>query len=127
MMSSSNATQDLYRTFREKVFGLKARHRAMLTAVTAVGAILGGVCFGLWSDKIGRRRSMIFAFVLAVLVVPLWACWPESLVGKPTTTKLLIGGFFIQFGVQGAWGIIPAHISEMSPDSVRGFIPGFAY
>jgi SHS family lactate transporter-like MFS transporter len=127
MMCSSHGTQDLYPTFLEKDFGFKARQRAILTAVTAIGAILGGVCFGLWSDKIGRRKSMIIAFVLAILVIPLWACWPAAIVGKATVTKLVIGGFLIQFGVQGAWGIIPAHISEMSPDSVRGFVPGFTY
>jgi SHS family lactate transporter-like MFS transporter len=127
MMCSSHGTQDLYPTFLEKDFGFSVRQRAELTAVTAIGAIAGGLVFGLWSDRIGRRKAMIAAFILSIVVIPLWACWPESIVGKQTIPKLVIGGFLIQFGVQGAWGIIPAHIAELSPDSVRGFLPGFAY
>jgi SHS family lactate transporter-like MFS transporter len=127
MMCASHGTQDLYPTFLEKDFNFSPQSRAILTAVTAVGAIFGGVVFGLWSDKIGRRRAMIAAFILAILVIPLWSCWPYRLVGSPTVAKLVIGGFLIQFGVQGAWGIVPAYISELSPDSVRGFVPGFAY
>jgi MFS transporter, SHS family, lactate transporter len=127
MMCSSHGTQDLYPSLLEKDFGFNVQDRAKLTAVTAIGAIAGGLAFGLWSDRIGRRRAMIAAFVLSILVIPLWACWPEWIVGHQTRTKLVIGGFLIQFGVQGAWGIIPAHIAELSPDSVRGFLPGFAY
>jgi SHS family lactate transporter-like MFS transporter len=127
MMCSSHGTQDLYPNFLAADFGFDSFHKSALYAVTALGAILGGVCFGLMSDRIGRRLSMNLAFILAILVIPLWACWPEFIVGQATVTKLIIGGFLIQFGVQGAWGIIPAHISELSPDSVRGFLPGFAY
>jgi MFS transporter, SHS family, lactate transporter len=72
------------------------------------------------SDRFGRRRAMITALVCAILCVPLWAY-------APSLTLLVVGGFLIQFMVQGAWGIIPAHLSELSPDSVRGFLPGFAY
>jgi SHS family lactate transporter-like MFS transporter len=127
MMCSSHGTQDLYPTFLKMDFHFSDRKVLTLNAVTAVGAILGGVLFGLWSDHIGRRKAMVAAFLLAILVIPLWACWPESLIGRQSVTKLLIGGFLIQFGVQGAWGIIPAHLSELSPDAVRGFVPGFAY
>jgi SHS family lactate transporter-like MFS transporter len=94
--------------------------RAILTAFTMIGAIGGGVCFGLLSDRIGRRRSIALALMLGILVIPLWA-YAKSL------ALLWIGGFLIQFMVQGAWGVIPAHISELSADSVRGFLPGFAY
>jgi SHS family lactate transporter-like MFS transporter len=127
MMCSSHGTQDLYPTFLKSDFRFTQQRVLTLNAVTAIGAIFGGLTFGLWSDRIGRRKSMILAFVLAIVVTPLWACWPESIIGAPTVTKLVIGGFLIQFGVQGAWGIIPAHISELSPDSVRGFLPGFTY
>jgi len=72
------------------------------------------------SDRIGRRRSMITALGLAIVVIPLWAY-------APSLSLLLAGAFLMQFMVQGAWGIIPAHLSELSPDSVRGFLPGFAY
>jgi MFS transporter, SHS family, lactate transporter len=94
--------------------------RSAITAISMVGAILGGVLFGLFSDRFGRRKSMIIAFILAIACVPLWAY-------APTVTLLVVGAFLIQFMVQGAWGIIPAHLSELSPDSVRGFLPGFAY
>ena len=120
MNFSSHGTQDLYPTFLEKSHGLGPRGRAALTAFTMIGALAGGVFFGLLSDRIGRRKSMIIALILGVCVIPLWA-FPRSLL------LLYAGGFLIQFTVQGAWGVIPAHISELSPDSVRGFLPGFAY
>jgi SHS family lactate transporter-like MFS transporter len=85
-----------------------------------VGAILGGTLFGWFSDWWGRRRMMITALLAAVLVVPLWA-FAHSL------ALLVAGAFLMQFLVQGAWGVIPAHLSELSPDSVRGFLPGFGY
>src|SRR5438046_3363257 len=85
-----------------------------------VGAIIGGVLFGYISDRWGRRRSMITALLCAIAIIPLWAF-------APSLTLLIVGAFMIQFMVQGAWGIIPAHLSELSPDSVRGFLPGFAY
>jgi len=72
------------------------------------------------SDRIGRRRSIVLALGLAILMIPLWAF-------SPSLTGLVIGAFAMQFMVQGAWGVIPAHISELSPDSVRGFLPGFSY
>jgi SHS family lactate transporter-like MFS transporter len=85
-----------------------------------VGAILGGLTFGHFSDRIGRRRAIVTALILAIVVIPLWA-YPSS------TIWLWPGAFLIQFMVQGAWGVIPAHITELSPNSVRGFLPGFAY
>src|SRR5439155_9418159 len=85
-----------------------------------VGAIIGGVTFGYLSEKIGRRHSIVLALVLAILIIPVWAF-------SPSLTGLVIGAFAMQFMVQGAWGVIPAHITELSPDSVRGFMPGFAY
>jgi len=85
-----------------------------------VGAIIGGIAFGLLSDRIGRRYSMMIALGCAVLMVPLWAF-------APALSLLIVGAFLMQFMVQGAWGIIPAHLSELSPNSVRGFLPGFAY
>jgi len=93
----------------------------------ALGYLLAALCyrslfphFGLLSDRWGRRRAMILAFSLAVIVIPLWAF-------APSLALLLAGAFLMQFMVQGAWGVIPAHITELSPDSVRGFLPGFAY
>ena len=116
----SHGTQDLYPTFLEKYWGFGPRQRISINAFSAIGAIAGGVIFGLISDRIGRRRSMITALSLAIVVIPLWAY-------APSLSLLLAGAFLMQFMVQGAWGIIPAHLSELSPDSVRGFLPGFAY
>jgi SHS family lactate transporter-like MFS transporter len=120
MNFSSHGTQDLYPTFLEKAFAFSPQRRALLTAFTMVGAVSGGILFGFLSDRIGRRRSMIAALLLGCCVIPLWA-FPRNEI------SLWSGGFLIQFMVQGAWGVIPAHISELSPDSVRGFLPGFAY
>jgi SHS family lactate transporter-like MFS transporter len=116
----SHGTQDMYPTFLERYWGFNPGQRAIVTIVSMVGAIIGGIVFGLVSDRIGRRYSMILALVCAVLVVPLWAF-------APSLALLISGAFLMQFMVQGAWGIIPAHLSELSPDSVRGFLPGFAY
>ncbi len=116
----SHGTQDMFPTFLQRQFGMGPTQRATITAISMVGAILGGVLFGLFSDRFGRRRAMITSLVCAILVVPLWAY-------APSVALLVLGAFLLQFMVQGAWGVIPAHLSELSPDSVRGFLPGFAY
>ena len=116
----SHGTQDLYPTFLQRGWHFTPHQRAGLTAFTMVGAIIGGTLFGLYSDRVGRRRAIIVALLLAVVVIPLWAF-------APSVALLVAGGFLMQFMVQGAWGVIPAHITELSPDSVRGFFPGFAY
>src|SRR3989441_541645 len=85
-----------------------------------LGALLGGVAFGLYSDRLGRRRAIGLALCAAVVAIPLWAF-------APSVPLLVAGAFVMQFFVQGAWGVIPAHINELSPDAVRGFLPGFAY
>ena len=116
----SHGTQDMYPTFLQRDWGFSPQKRAALTAFSMVGAIIGGISFGYLSDRVGRRRSIVLALILAIIVIPLWAFSP-ALVG------LVIGAFLMQFMVQGAWGVIPAHITELSPDNVRGFLPGFAY
>jgi SHS family lactate transporter-like MFS transporter len=85
-----------------------------------VGALVGGVMVGLVSDRLGRRRSLGLSLAGALAVIPLWAF-------APSLAVLVAGAFLMQFFVQGAWGVIPAHITELAPDSVRGFLPGFAY
>src|SRR5437588_6417794 len=120
MNLSSHGTQDMYPTFLERYWKFGPSQRAITTAISMIGAIIGGIAFGLFSDKFGRRRAMITALVGAVLLIPLWAF-------APSVVLLVVGAFLLQFMVQGAWGIIPAHLSELSPDSVRGFMPGFAY
>src|SRR6185503_1969966 len=116
----SHGTQDMYPTFLQRDWNFTPGKRAALTAFSMVGAIIGGLCFGHLSDKIGRRRSITGALVGAILTIPLWAF-------APSLPFLVAGAFIMQFMVQGAWGVIPAHITELSPDSVRGFLPGFAY
>ncbi|HEY3131365.1 MAG TPA: MFS transporter [Acidobacteriota bacterium] len=116
----SHGTQDMYPTFLKEQRGFTARQVAFIAVIYNVGAILGGLAMGLYSDRFGRRRSMITALCLAILVIPLWAY-------SPSTFLLVVGAFILQFMVQGAWGVVPAHITELSPDSVRGFLPGFAY
>lgn len=116
----SHGTQDMYPTFLQRDWHLAPGTRAALTAVSMVGAIAGGIVFGLVSDRLGRRRTIALSLVCALSVIPTWAF-------APTLGILVAGAFLMQFFVQGAWGIIPAHITELSPDAVRGFLPGFAY
>ena len=98
MNFSSHGTQDLYPTFLEKSHGYSPQRRAMLNAFSMVGAVSGGILFGFLSDRIGRRRAMVIALVLACCVVPMWAF-------AKTAAVLWMGGFLIQFMVQGAWGL----------------------
>lgn len=116
----SHGTQDLFPTFLQRDWGFTPQRRAVLTAVSMVGAVLGGVLFGMYSDRIGRRRAMVTALLGALLMIPAWAF-------APSLPVLFAGAFLMQFMVQGAWGVIPAHITELAPDAVRGFLPGFAY
>ena len=120
MNLASHGTQDMYPTFLERQWHFGVGARSGVTAVSMVGAIVGGTLFGALSDRFGRRRSMVIALLLAILIVPLWAF-------APSLALLVAGAFLMQFLVQGAWGVIPAHLSELSPDSVRGFLPGFGY
>jgi SHS family lactate transporter-like MFS transporter len=120
MNFASHGTQDLYPSFLEQQRHLSKTQVADIVIISNIGAILGGIAFGFFSDRRGRRYGMALAFILAALLIPLWS-------SGPTTVLLSLGGFLMQFMVQGAWGIIPAHINELSPDAVRGFLPGFAY
>ena len=85
-----------------------------------VGAIVGGIRFGIWSERLGRRRTIIIASLLALPVIPLLAF-------RATPVLLAIGGFLMQVAVQGAWGIVPVHLNELSPPLARSLFPGFAY
>ena len=116
----SHGTQDMYPTFLQRHWGFTAQQRGDVTIVSMFGALIGGVGFGLFSDRLGRRRAIGLALVAALAAIPLWAF-------AGSVPLLLVGAFVMQFFVQGAWGVIPAHITELSPDSVRGFLPGFAY
>jgi len=116
----SHGTQDLYPTFLQKQHHFDTHTVGILAAVMNVGAIIGGISFGIWSEKLGRRRAIIIASLLALPVIPLFAFG---------TTPLLLGlgAFLIQIAVQGAWGIVPVHLNELSPPLARSLFPGFAY
>jgi MFS transporter, SHS family, lactate transporter len=116
----SHGTQDLYPTFLQLQRHYDPRITAIISAISMLGAIIGGTLMGFYSDLVGRRRAMITSVLGAFLIIPLW-------VFSPGIALTAAGAFLMQFMVQGAWGVIPAHISELSPDRVRGFMPGFAY
>ncbi len=116
----SHGTQDMYPTFLDKQRGLDPRAVATIAIIYNLGALAGGVVFGYFSDRIGRRRAMAIALVIGLLVVPLWIV-PRSML------LLACGAFLMQFMVQGAWGVIPAHLAELSPPEVRGLFSGLAY
>jgi SHS family lactate transporter-like MFS transporter len=118
--SFSHGSQDLYPTFLTKGHQFAPPTVMFITVVCNIGALLGGILFGTWSEKIGRRRAIVIAALLAIPVIPLWAY-------SHTVAMLAVGGFLMQFMVQGAWGVIPAHLNELSPPAVRGTFPGFAY
>jgi MFS transporter, SHS family, lactate transporter len=114
---SSHGTQDLYPTFLQREWGILPKQRAILSAISMIGGIVGAVTVGFLSDRFGRRRAMILALVGAFCVIPLWAF-------SHTLSLLILGAVLMQFFVQGAWGVVPAHLAEMSPDSIRGSLPG---
>jgi len=116
----SHGTQDQYPTFLQKQLGFDTHLVGILTLIMNAGAIIGGIAFGIWSESIGRKRAIISASALALPIIPLWAF---------STTPLLLGtgAFLLQVAVQGAWGIVPVHLNELSPALARGLFPGFAY
>jgi MFS transporter, SHS family, lactate transporter len=120
MNGMSHGTQDLYATFLEKGRGFSHAAVTLLSVIAAVGAIGGGILFGTLSQRFGRRAMVMVCAVLAACAIPLWAF-------SPTITLLAAGAFAMQFAVQGAWGVIPAHLNELSPADVRGTFPGLTY
>ena len=120
MMFLSHGTQDLYPHFLKTIHGFSTATVSYVAILYNLGAVVGAILFGHLSESFGRRRSIIASLALALVVIPAWA-FGTSL------PMLMVGAFLMQMGVQGAWGIIPAHLNELSPDSVRGLMPGFAY
>ncbi|MBB3452887.1 SHS family lactate transporter-like MFS transporter [Rhizobium sp. BK313] len=116
----SHGTQDLYPTFLEAQRQYDSYTVGAIAIVYNIGAMIGGLFFGALSQRIGRRRAIVIASVLAIPVAPLW-------VYAHGPVLLAVGAFLMQFFVQGAWGIVPVHLNELSPDEVRGTFPGFAY
>jgi SHS family lactate transporter-like MFS transporter len=118
----SHGSQDMYPTFLQVDLHIRAGSGTafMLAALLNLGALAGGLYFGSLSERIGRRKAIIIAALLAIPVIPLWMYGGSLLL-------LGLGAFLIQVMVQGAWGVVPTHLNELSPAQVRGTLPGFAY
>src|SRR6266850_5583554 len=116
----SHGTQDLYSTFLEKQRGFGVSATSTITIVYAIGMICGGTVIGFLSQRWGRRRCIILSAICGMLLIPAW-------IFSPGTPLLIAGGFLMQFMVQGAWGVVPVHLNELSPAEFRGTFPGFAY
>lgn len=116
----SHGTQDLYPTFLQKQWALDIVQVRNVTIIYSLGAICGGTILGAVSQTWGRRRSMVAATSIGILLIPAW-------IFSPNLGMLILGGFCMQFMVQGAWGVVPVHLNELSPPEIRGTFPGFAY
>jgi SHS family lactate transporter-like MFS transporter len=116
----SHGTQDLYPDFLKTVHHFSNAVVSNIAILYNIGAVLGALVMGHYSDRLGRRNAILLALVVTALCIPLWA-FGSSIV------LLAIGSFFMQFGVQGCFGVIPAHLNELSPNSVRSLFPGVVY
>src|ERR1700689_5133675 len=116
----SHGTQDLYPTFLQIQHKMMPHEVGLIAVIYNIGAIIGGISFGSMSEVFGRRRIIIIASLLSLAVLPLWAFSTSAI-------WLAVGAFLMQVMVQGAWGVIPVHLNELSPDDARGTFPGFVY
>jgi MFS transporter, SHS family, lactate transporter len=116
----SHGSQDLYPTFLQVQHHFDTSTTGTIAIVYNIGALSGGIFFGSLSERLGRRRGIALAALLALPAIPLWAY-------STSAPMFAVGAFIMQFMIQGAWGIVPAHLNELSPPSVRAILPGFAY
>jgi SHS family lactate transporter-like MFS transporter len=116
----SHGTQDLYPTFLGSQRGFSVATISTIAIVYNVGAICGGIFFGTLSSRIGRRRAIILAALLALPALPFWAY-------AHTAAIVAVSAFMLQFMVQGAWGVVPVHLNELSPEGLRATFPGVVY
>jgi SHS family lactate transporter-like MFS transporter len=116
----SHGTQDIYPTFLQVQHKLDPHAVSIIAVIYNIGAICGGILFGTLSERFGRRRCIIIASLLSLPVIPLWAL-------SDSPVLLAVGAFLMQFTVQGAWGVVPVHLNELSPSNARGTFPGFVY
>lgn len=120
MMFLSHGTQDLYPDFLQEIHRASSAVRANIAIIYNIGAVVGAIIFGHFSQVAGRRKGMIAALGLSLLMIPLWAFGGNL-------TILMCAAFLMQAGVQGAWGVIPVHLNELSADATRGLMPGLTY
>jgi MFS transporter, SHS family, lactate transporter len=116
----SHGTQDLYPTFLEIQHRLSTETVGTIAIIYNIGAIIGGMTFGALSQQLGRRRAIMLAALLVLPIIPLWAFANSVL-------WLTLGAFLLQIMVQGAWGVVPVYLNELSPEGVRGTLPGLVY
>lgn len=116
----SHGSQDVFPTFLKVQRGLNAHQTSIVTTIMAGGAVAGGLFFGALSSRIGRRKGIVIAVLLSLLMIYPWAY-------TNTVATLALGAFLMQFMVQGAWGIVPVHLNELSPNAVRAMLPGLVY
>ena len=116
----SHGTQDLYPTFLQKQQHFNTHTTGLIATIMKIGAIIGALVIGSLSEKIGRRRAVMLAAGLVLPVLPLWAFGSGAV-------ALCLGAFLMQAAVQGAWAVVPAHLNELSPSSIRAMFPGFVY
>ncbi|HSY29597.1 MAG TPA: MFS transporter [Burkholderiaceae bacterium] len=116
----SHGTQDVYPTFLREQHHFDPHTVSLIVITLNIGAIIGGLCFGSISEKIGRRKAILYSALIALPVLPLWAFSTDPMM-------LAAGAFLMQISVQGAWGVIPVHLNEISPDEVRATFPGLVY
>jgi MFS transporter, SHS family, lactate transporter len=120
MMFLSHGTQDLFPDFLAEIHRVLPSRIATIAIIYNVGAIVGAMIFGALSQRIGRRKGMIAALALCLLIIPLWAF-------AASVALIIAAAVLMQMGVQGAWGVIPVHLNELAADGARGLMPGFAY
>lgn len=120
MMFLSHGTQDLYPDFLKEIHRVLPSSIANIAILYNIGAVVGAIIFGALSQRVGRRKGMIAALGLCLLVIPMWA-FGESL------AIVISAAVLMQMGVQGAWGVIPVHLNELAADAARGLMPGLAY
>ncbi|MSV35062.1 MAG: MFS transporter [Bryobacterales bacterium] len=116
----SHGTQDMYPTYLQRQRHFDVPMTAIITSISMIGAMMGGLVGGTLSNRLGRRRMIVIALLLCVCVIPLW-------VGASITPLVMVGAYLMQFMVQAAWGVIPAHLTELSPGPLRGIFPGLSY
>ncbi|MBE7209952.1 MAG: MFS transporter, partial [Gluconacetobacter diazotrophicus] len=121
MLFFSHGSQDLYPSqFLKSFHGLSHATVVTMMVIYNLGAIAGGLCFGTLSQRLSRRWALMLSALLALPAIPFWAFGHSVAV-------LAAGGFVLQFAVQGAWGVIPAFLNELSPPAIRGTFPGTVY